>query len=172
MAILDVFSSSGSKKRLNGREDAAEADILNTLKKEHDAVKELLGKLVKSEKATERTSLVKQIKAALVPHERAEEKVVYDAIIALKDKDAKIDGNEGYFEHKHGDMALKTLEAIKPASSPEFSAGAKVLKELLEHHIQEEENNVWRDVRKHFDDEMRMDMNLKFEAAKKKVRIP
>ena len=171
MAILDVFSSTHDK-RARVRNEADDMDILDKLKDEHDAVKELLGKLVDSEKATERTSLLKQIKAALVPHVRAEEKVVYDAILARKDKEAKIDGNEGYFEHAHADMALKKLGTIKPASSPEFTAGAKVLKELVEHHIKEEESNVWRDVRKAFDSDERIAMNRRFEAAKKKVRIP
>ncbi len=174
MAILDVFSSSETKraKRANGaRAEAGDADILDTLKHEHDEVKELLGKLVDTEKAAERTSLVKQIKAALIPHARAEEKVVYDAIIAQRDKESKVDGNEGYIEHKHADIALKRLDTIRPASSPEFTAAAKVLKELLEHHIKEEESNVWRDVRKAFDGDARVEMNRKFEAAKKKVKV-
>ncbi|MEJ0026178.1 MAG: hemerythrin domain-containing protein [Rhizomicrobium sp.] len=174
MAILDVFSSSDAKraKRANGaRAEADEADILDTLKQEHDEVKELLGKLVDTEKAAERTSLVKQIKAALIPHVRAEEKVVYDAIIAQRDKDAKVDGNEGYIEHKHADIALKRLDTIRPASSPEFTAAAKVLKELVEHHIKDEESNVWRDVRKTFDGDQRIEMNRKYEATKQKVKV-
>jgi hypothetical protein len=173
MALLDVFSSGGKKPApQQPQAKPNDKDILDTLKKEHDEVKDLLGKLVASEKAGERTKLLKQIKAALVPHVRAEEKVVYDAIIARKDKDAKIDGNEGYFEHAHGDMALKTLGKIKPASSPEFTAAAKVLKELIEHHVKEEESAVWRDVRKHFDAKARIEMNRKFEAEKKKVKVP
>ncbi|MBV9542160.1 MAG: hemerythrin domain-containing protein, partial [Alphaproteobacteria bacterium] len=82
------------------------------------------------------------------------------------------DGNEGYFEHAHADMALKRLGTIKPASSPEFTAAAKVLKELVEHHIREEESNVWSDVKKNFSADERIEMNRAFEAAKKRVRIP
>ncbi len=174
MALLDIFSSSQSKTAKPARSPGAteDMDILDKLKKEHDEVRALLKKLVDSEKAAERTALVTKIKAALVPHVRAEEKVVYDAIIARKDKDSKIDGNEGYFEHAHADMALKKLGTIKPASSPEFTAAAKVLKELIEHHVKEEESNVWRDVRKAFDSKARIEMNRKFEAAKKKVKVP
>ena len=171
MALLDVFSSSQSKKAPRGSSEVGDMDILDKLKQEHDEVKALLTKLVDSEKATERTALLKKIKAALVPHVRAEEKVVYDAIIARKDKESKVDGNEGYFEHAHADMALKKLGTIRPASSPEFTAGAKVLKELVEHHVEEEESNVWRDVRKAFDGDERIAMNRRFEAAKKKVKV-
>jgi hemerythrin superfamily protein len=166
MTILDVFAASSAKKT-----QPDDTDILDTLKREHDEVKELLGTLIKTEKATARIALVRQIKAALVPHVRAEEKVVYDAIIAERDLNSKVDGNEGYLEHKHADMALKKLESIRPASSPEFTAAAKVLKELVEHHIKEEEANVWRDVRKAFDEDRRAEMNRAFLAAKKKVKV-
>ena len=173
MAMLDIFSSSKSRKakRPARGAEAEDMDILDKLKQEHDEVQELLEKLVDSEKAAERTALLKQIKAALVPHVRAEERVVYDAIIARNDRDSKVDGNEGYFEHQHADIALKKLGTIKPASSPAFTAAAKVLKELVDHHVQEEERNVWRDVRKAFDSDERIAMNRKFEAAKKRVRV-
>ena len=89
---------------------------------------------------------------------------------ALKDKGAKQDGEEGHFEHGLAEKMLTTLGKIANATSPEFSAAAKVLKELVEHHVEEEEKNVWADVRKNFTDEDRLQMNRSFEAAKKKVR--
>jgi hypothetical protein len=83
-------------------DDAAEVDILDTLKKEHDEVKGLLSDLQKATTAAQRRALVQKIKAALIPHTEAEEKVVYDAVIALRDKDAQVDGHEGYLEHLQG----------------------------------------------------------------------
>ncbi len=149
----------------------AQADILDTLKEEHDEVKKLLGRLVDSDTARERKSLVAQVKKALVPHTKAEEKVVYDPIIALRDKDAKIDGAEGYFEHAlAGEMLAKLGKMTKPLS-PEFSAAAKVLKELVTHHIDEEERNIWGQVKENFSGEDRAAMNRAFLAAKKKVKV-
>jgi hypothetical protein len=46
------------------------------------------------------------------------------------------------------------------------------LKELIEHHVEEEEDNVWSDVRKNFSSDDRLQMNRDFEAAKKKVKMP
>ncbi len=103
---------------------------------------------------------------------RAEEKVVYDAIIALRGTEPKTNGEEGYLEHGLADKMLATLGKIANARSPEFTAAAKVLKELVEHHVQEEESNVWSDVKENFSAEERYAMNVKFEAAKKAVRIP
>lgn len=151
--------------------DENDADILDTLKKQHDEVAELLSQLIKSDRGPERKALLKQIKKALVPHLRAEEKIVYNGIYTLKDKDAKQDSAEGYMEHQLAEKMLITLEHIDNAMSPEFAAGSKVLKEIIEHHVEEEEKNVWKDVKQHFASDDRMAMNRKFMALKKKVRV-
>jgi hemerythrin superfamily protein len=147
-------------------------DLLDTLKEEHEEVSDLLKKLVDSNRAVERKSLLKQIKAALVPHARAEEKVLYNAILDLKDNKANIDGEEGYIEHSLADKTLAMLGKIENAMSPEFSAGSKVLKELITHHVKEEESNVWSDAKEHFDSAKRVEMNTRYLALKKTVKIP
>ena len=145
-------------------------DILDTLEAEHDQVQELLEKLTKSDSAVEQKSLVAQVKKALVPHTKAEEQVVYDAVAALNDKKAQMDGAEGYTEHALASATLKQLEGLTP-NTPDFKAHAKVLKELVNHHIKEEESNVWSDVKKNFSDEQRARMNRDFLAAKKRVPL-
>ena len=147
-----------------------EGDILDTLQTEHDDVQELLGRLADSESGREQKQLVEQIKRALVPHTKAEEKVVYDAVLALKGKDAKIDGNEGYLEHGLADQTLKKLDKLT-ANTAEFKAAAKVLKELVDHHIKEEERNIWAQVRENFSAEAREQMNRDFLMAKKRVKL-
>jgi hemerythrin superfamily protein len=148
----------------------ASPDILDTLQTEHDEVQDLLERLTQSDNARDQKSLVAQIKKALVPHTKAEEKVVYDAVLALKGKEAKIEGNEGYIEHGLASQTLKKLDTLT-ANSPEFKAAAKVLKELVEHHVKEEESNIWAQVKENFSDEQRERMNRDFLAAKKKVKI-
>jgi len=143
-------------------------DILDTLKREHEEVKSLLADLQDAESVTERAELVRKIKAALLPHTKAEEKAVYDAIIATSEDEAQTDGLEGYLEHEWASKTLERLEAADP-SSAEHKAAAKVLQDLVEHHIEEEEANVWRDVRENFDEEDRVRMNVEFEAAKQQV---
>ncbi len=162
-AINHTFSSSEA--------DAEAADILDTLKKEHDEVKGLLENLSEAETSAQRRSLVQKIKASLVPHTKAEEKVVYDAVIALRDKDAQTDGHEGYLEHEWAAKTLQRLEAITNAASPEHKAAGKVLKELVEHHIDEEERNIWADVKEHFSDDDREKMNRSFLAAKRRIKV-
>jgi iron-sulfur cluster repair protein YtfE (RIC family) len=162
-AIGNTFSSSETS--------VESADILDTLKKEHNEVKDLLENLSDAETPAQRRTLVQKIKAALVPHTKAEEKVVYDAVIALRDKDAQMDGHEGYLEHEWASKTLQRLETITNAASPEHKAAGKVLKELVEHHIDEEERNVWKDVKEHFSDDDRKKMNVAFIAAKRRVKV-
>ena len=145
-------------------------DILDTLHQEHDEVQELLRKLNESDDAREQKSLVAKIVQALVPHTKAEEKVVYDPIAALSARRAKIDGAEGYTEHA---LASATLQQLRQqtANTPEFMASAKVLRELIEHHVKEEERNIWPLVRENFSFDEREQMNRDFQTAKKKVKV-
>ena len=162
-AVAKAFSPA-----IGGQE---ETDLLDTLKNEHDEVKALLADLIDADTAARRRALVQQIKAALVPHTKAEQKVLYDAIIAVRDKEVQIDGHEGYLEHELADKALQRLGSISNVTSPEHKAAAKVLKELVEHHIKEEERNVWGDSRKHFSAEDRGRLYTTYLAAKSRVKI-
>jgi hemerythrin-like domain-containing protein len=158
-------------KALTPENGPEKTDILDTLKKEHDEVKSLLSDLQDAQTAAQRRSLVKKIKTALLPHAKAEEKVVYDAVIALRHKEAQTDGQEGYLEHELAAKTLQRLESIANGTSPEHRAAGKVLKELVEHHIDEEERNVWKDVKGNFSDDERVSMNTAFKAAKQRVKV-
>jgi hemerythrin superfamily protein len=147
-----------------------EPDILDTLQAEHDEVQDLLEKLTESETAREQVALVARIKKALVPHTKAEERVVYDPVAALTGEKPKIDGAEGYTEHALASATLKQLEATTP-NTPEFKASAKVLKELIDHHVKEEERNIWALVKENFSDAQRLKMNRDFLALKKTIRV-
>jgi hemerythrin-like domain-containing protein len=170
MSIMDMITGKNRDFPFSPDGDDADADILDTLKKEHEEFAELLKQLVASDRAAERKAILQQIRLALVPHLRAEEKVVYNGIYAVKDHDAKRDSAEGYMEHQLAEKMLVTLEHIDDAMSPEFAAGAKVLNEMITHHVEEEESNVWKDVKQHFSDEDRVGMNKKFLALKKQVQ--
>lgn len=150
--------------------DAETTDILDTLHAEHEEVQGLLKELTESESAAEQKALLAKIKQALVPHTKAEEQVVYDRVAALKGEKQKIDGAEGYSEHALASATLMQLDKLQ-ANTPEFKANAKVLKELVDHHVKEEERNIWSDVKENFSDAQREQMNREFLAAKKTIRV-
>jgi hypothetical protein len=151
--------------------EADAADILDMLEKEHDEMRALLADLQDTEGEADRKSLVQKIKLALIPHMKAEEKVVYGAVIALNEELAQTDGHEGHLEHEWTLKTLERLGGIADANSPEHRAASKVLMDLVEHHIQEEESNIWTDVADHFSDEDRARMGHEFQAAKKLIHI-
>lgn len=146
------------------------SDLLDTLGKEHDEVKSMLSELSSAKTAAQRRSLVERIARALVPHSVAEGKVLYAALAAVRDPDAQVDAQEGFVEHDLVAKTLTKLRGIKNKTSPEHKATAKVLRELVEHHIREEESSVWRDARKHFSDDERQKLNERFLAAKKRIK--
>ncbi len=145
----------------------SDPEILDTLKQEHEEVAELLKNLVDGQSGVARKTLVAKIKAALLPHVYAEQIVLYDALIALRDRKTQQDGQEGYIEHELASSTLTKLENIADTNSTEFAATAKVLKELIEHHVHEEERNVWSDAKEKFSADERVAMNAKYMATKK-----
>ena len=162
-AAKSVFGGLASNTEPSG-------DILDTLQEEHDEVQDLLKKLTQSDDAREQKGLVTRIKQALIPHTKAEEKVVYDPVSALKGEKPKIDSAEGYTEHALASATLNQLGTLA-ANTPEFKASAKVLKELVDHHVEEEERNIWAEVKENFSTEQRAQMNRDFLAAKKTVKV-
>jgi hypothetical protein len=157
------------EKALTGEEP--EIDLLDTLREEHEQVAVLLEQLVESSSAGKRRALLAEIKANLIPHLRAEEKILYDALIANRAKAVQQNGEEGHIEHQLADRTLKLLEKMDSPTSAGFGAGAKVLKELVEHHVEEEENNVWSDAKRLFTADQRKRMNRQYLAAKARVRV-
>jgi hemerythrin superfamily protein len=172
MGIKTAFKKAtrSVEKAITGEEP--EVDILDTLAEEHEVVAALLQELVDGKRTAQRASTLKQIKKNLVPHARAEEAVLYNAILRVKDKDAKTDGEEGFIEHSLIDFLLKTLSGMRDKMSPRFGAAAKVLKEIVTHHVKEEEDDVWSDAKESFTTEQRQKMNRTYLAKKKTVKIP
>lgn len=149
-----------------------EVDILNTLAEEHEVVAALLQELVDGKSSAQRASTLKQIKKNLVPHARAEENVLYNALVRAKNKDTKTDAEEGFVEHSLIDVLLKTLTGMRDKMSPRFGAAAKVLMEVVTHHVREEEDELFSDAKKSFASEERQKMNHAYLAKKKLVKIP
>ena len=115
-------------------------DAIALLKADHDKVRELLGELEETtERATgKREKLLATIEQELKLHTKIEEEY-YEAIE----------------EHHVVDLVLPEIKKTA-VDSDEFSAKAKVLKDLVEHHAEEEESEMFPRARKLMDhDELR-----------------
>lgn len=145
-------------------------EITKALHTDHQQLKKLIRAVNKSEDADERRRLFTEFAELLIKHSKAEEKVVYDALIATGEEEEEEAGYEGYTEHDLAETLLKQLKAGGDPMSPEWSAKAKVLMEMLDHHIKEEEDEVFSQVKEDFDTAARKEMGEAFEAQKEKVK--
>ena len=125
-------------------------DAISMLKADHDKVKGLLSDL---ETTTERgvktrEELFATIKGELAIHEVIEEEIFYPALKSHpKAKDIVL---EAYEEHHVVDLLMGELESLD-VSDPTWGAKAIVMKENIEHHIEEEEGEMFQQARQVFD---------------------
>jgi hypothetical protein len=123
-----------------------ENDPIVLLETDHRRFEDLLkhGEETTERAVKSRAELLKILTAELNVHELLEEKILYPA---LKPHDqAREVVLEGYQEHHVADIILKELHDL-PASNEKWGAKFKVLKENIEHHIKEEESNMFRTAR-------------------------
>ena len=146
-------------------------NAITMLKSDHALVKRLLRELdATTERAVkQRESLVAQIERELKTHAQIEEEVFYPAFKAVTEDSEAVDMfYEAAEEHHVVDMVLPALKAANPKSK-EFSAKAKVLKDLVEHHIREEEGQMFQEARSRFDDQQLRDLGELMQARKESI---
>ncbi|MDP9322495.1 MAG: hemerythrin domain-containing protein [Acidobacteriota bacterium] len=125
---------------------SGDLDAIAYLEKDHRRFEDLLkqGQETTERAVTGRTDLLNTLTALLNVHELIEEKVLYPALKAHPEaKDIVL---EGYQEHHVADLIVKELHAL-PKDDEKWGAKFKVLKESIEHHIKEEEGEMFRTAR-------------------------
>lgn len=125
-------------------------NAIDLLKADHKVVLDLLEQLsATTERAVKkRVELINKLEAELFVHTHIEEEIFYPAYKKAGEKDQAKMYFEAIEEHRAVDaLVLPHLKTTKP-DSVEFSGRAKVLKELLEHHIEEEEESMFKEAKK------------------------
>ena len=117
----------------------ARLQIYDVLKREHEEVGELFHQL-EAAKGAEALELFRQLRLKLIPHSRAEEAVVYPRLLA--EPSTADHTREGMEEHKQVDLLLGELEAMTP-DADNWSAKIKVLADMVGHHVDEEEGELF-----------------------------
>ena len=124
------------------------------LKRQHREVKTMFKKMEKTENARGRRDLMEQIAQALEMHTRIEEEIFYPAVRELETKKAEEMVAEAFEEHHVVKLVLKELPQVDPEDE-RFEAKMKVLSELVEHHADEEEEEMFPAAEKLGADELR-----------------
>lgn len=143
-------------------------NAITMLKSDHATVKRLLRELAGTgdRAAKQRESLVEQIERELKMHAQLEEEIFYPAFkAASRGTEAEDLFYEAAEEHHIVDMVLPALKAANPKSK-EFKAKATVLKELVEHHIKEEESEMFAEARRLLDDDQLRELGDMMQARR------
>ncbi|MFM6928450.1 MAG: hemerythrin domain-containing protein, partial [Bdellovibrio sp.] len=94
----------------------------------------------------------------LITHAKPEEQTLYEFI--KRDEDMRENGFEGDVEHAIADQLLEEIDRTE--SEDLWSARVKVLAELVEHHIQEEEEELLPQFKKHSDADDRANLGSNY----------
>ena len=150
-------------------------NALTMLEEDHAKVKKLLNEL---ESTTERgvktrSELFATIKGELTLHETIEEEIFYPALKSHpRAKDIVL---EGYEEHHVVDVLMGELEGLD-VTDENWGAKAKVMQENIEHHIEEEEGEMFTKARQVFDraelEALGERMDARKQSAARELGIP
>lgn len=125
-------------------------DVIKLLKEDHKKVQKMLDTLEGTKAPAQRQQLFIRIQSELKVHELVEEEIVYPAFREQsKLKDIVL---EGYEEHHVVDLIMDEI-AGEPVTDETWAAKVKVMKENVEHHIEEEEGKMFPQARKLFKEE-------------------
>ena len=146
-----------------------ENQFFQLLKKDHREVKGILGQLKESKEIAvkKREELFQKLTEELVPHMKAEEKTFYQPLAAKKE--AHEDAMEGIEEHHVAELVFKELQKMQKGED-QWPAKLSVFKELVDHHIQEEERKIFKIAEKALDDDEIQNIMKQFEQEKQKIK--
>ena len=143
-------------------------NAIDLLKADHERVKTLLTQLSESTErgVKKRTELLAKLEMEITLHTQLEEEILYPAFRKAGGKEQDIMYHEAKEEHRTVDsLVLPALKKPAP-SSPAFSGRVKVVKELLEHHIEEEETEMFPQAKKLLGKALLEELGAEMEAMK------
>jgi len=123
-----------------------------------------------NENAAEMSSLFNLLAQDLVIHTTIEEEIFYPATHELSEEIGEtID--EGLQEHHVGDVLVEEMKELTPGDD-EWVAKGMVLVESVEHHIDEEEDELFPSIRSATDASFREDLGQKMDARRAQMGFP
>ena len=140
-------------------------DALELLKRDHEKVRELFREVEEAKDPKKRKQLFDQIDTELEVHTHIEETVFYPAMEQHDElKDMVAEARE---EHEEVKTLLEEIEDLAP-DDEEFDSKLQLLIENVEHHVEEEEEEMFPKVREICDERALTRLGKQLEAAKGK----
>lgn len=139
-------------------------DVFKLLKQDHKTVKKLFKQLESSRPSKAREKGLQQLQQEIALHTEVEENIVYPRL--REEKKLRETINEAYEEHHMATMLLDELMQT-PIEDERWDAKLSVLKEMIEHHVQEEEKELFPKASKALGKEEAKSLGKQVEEAKK-----
>ncbi len=135
------------------------------LKRDHATIADIFGKL---EPTTERAmqmreAVFERLDAELTLHAAIEEQIFYPALKQAAETHEIV--SQAYEEHRIVKELLQELASM-PKDSDEWTAKMIVLKENVEHHVEEEEGDLFKRARKVLTSEQAEELGKRLQTAK------
>jgi hemerythrin-like domain-containing protein len=139
-------------------------NALELLKEDHRKVQELFNQVKATENEKSHQQTYQKIKTELETHTHIEEKVLYPALKKREEfKDMVLEAIE---EHLQVKTLLRDINRLSDGNE-RFDAKLKVLIDNVEHHVEEEEEELFPKVEDQFSKEELEEIGMELEAAKK-----
>jgi hemerythrin-like domain-containing protein len=165
-----VIQLKGSKSMIREMLGIAEG-ILQDLHNDHNEIASLLDRIMDCEDRAERERLFKEMKTKLLAHAHAEEEVLYRGLAASGEEQSRVFAHEGMNEHQIVEKHLQKMSAAGDPLSEEWTAELKVLQDLIDHHVDEEESTGFSCARNDFSKEELEEMGQRFQQRKKELMM-
>lgn len=118
-------------------------DVLTHLINQHREVEAMLKMLADSKEGQERKATVAELTESLSTHMKLEERFVYPIVQDVVGKDEEMEAEN---EHRLARDGLQKLHEM--VSEPGFGAAVDMVKAGINHHVEEEEDEVFPELRK------------------------
>lgn len=139
-------------------------DAVELLKEDHDIVRKLFQEIKESEDS-KHPAIFKKIKAELDAHAHIEEAIFYPKLKEEGDKELVDIVIEGIEEHRQIKMFLRQIAELSDDSA-QFEPKLKVLMEDTDHHVKEEEDEMFPMVKDQFESDVLIRLGERMAAEK------
>lgn len=140
--------------------------ILQDLHNDHSEVDTLFGEIEDCDNSAERLRLFGEVRSKLMPHLLAEQEVLYRRLERGKSEDSRRFAHEGLSEHDTVEKQLQKMANLGDPMSTQWEGEFKVLVDLVDHHVDEEETTGFSCARDEFDKEQLETLGTEFQARK------
>lgn len=145
--------------------DKSDMNVQDVIRMDHQKAKTLVREILNCNNPQRIQEFFGQLYKDLTAHAKAEEEVVYPAIRSYYNQTQDL-----YDEQAQQERMLNDIKATDPAS-PAFKDKIRQLRDLTNHHISQEENEMFAVIRNNFSSAQSEQLATQFKEAKKQLQL-